>query len=462
MLHKFEFDGIKIVLDVNSGAVHIVDQLVWDLLEDCRQLPEDIIVRKYNQKYNPEDVLGALAEIKKLEQKGLLFSADPCQGAYNPPARLEVKSLCLHLAHDCNMRCRYCFAGQGRFGGSDELMPADTGRRALDFLITRSGRRKHLEVDFFGGEPLMNFNVLQDLVAYGRERGCETGKEFKFTLTTNALLLDEKVAKYLNDQNISVVLSLDGRREVHDAMRPKPGGAGSYDAVLARIKHFVDSRDGANYIIRGTYTRHNRDFCADVLHLADMGFKNLSIEPVVAPADAGYSLRAEDLPLLNSQYELLTRELLRRRRAGSPFSFFHFNIDLDGGPCLPKRLTGCGAGYEYMAVAPNGDIYPCHQFVGREEYLVGNVSEENLNDRVISLFRTAHMYNKKTCTGCWARFFCSGGCHANAEMSNGTILEPYSLGCDLARKRLECALYLKAAESGVAEKDIATNRQAGI
>jgi uncharacterized protein len=448
LLHKFEFDGVKIVLDVNSGAVHVVDELVWDLLEDCRQVSGEISVLKYRQNYS-SDVMEALAEIKELERKGRLFSADPCHGVYSPPAKLEVKSLCLHLAHACNLRCRYCFAGQGRFGGSDELMPAETGQKALDFLIARSGGRRHLEVDFFGGEPLLNFTVLQDLVHYGRKRGHETGKEFKFTLTTNALLLDETVAQYLNEQNISVVLSLDGRREVHDAMRPRPGGAGSYDAVLARIKHFVNSRDGVNYMIRGTYTRHNADFCADVLHLADMGFEHLSIEPVVAPADAGYSIREEDLSLLNSQYELLTRELLRRRQSGKPFNFFHFNIDLDGGPCLPKRLAGCGAGHEYMAVAPNGDIYPCHQFVGREEYLLGNVSGEDLNGRMISLFRTAHVYNKEACAGCWARFFCSGGCHANAEMANGTILEPYSLGCELARKRLECAIYLKAVASSL-------------
>ena len=453
MLHKFEFDGSRVVLDVHSGVVHVVDELVWTLLDDCRQMSGESIVQKHSNKYSTIEILEALAEIKDLEAKGLLFCADPCRELYKPSREFEVKSLCLHLAHSCNLRCRYCFAGQGLFGGSDELMPADTGRRALDFLIARSGGRRHLEVDFFGGEPLMNFAVLQELVAYGRQRGCEAGKEFKFTLTTNALLLDEIVAQYLNEENISVVLSLDGRREVHDAMRPKPGGAGSYDVVLARIKDFVNSRDGVNYIIRGTYTRHNTDFCADVLHLADMGFEHLSIEPVVAPADAWYSIREKDLPLLIAQYELLTRELLRRRRAGNPFSFFHFNIDLNGGPCLPKRLTGCGAGHEYMAVAPNGDIYPCHQFVGREDYLLGNVSGENLNDSLISVFRSAHVYNKETCTGCWARFFCSGGCHANAEMANGSILEPYSIGCVLARKRLECAIYLKTMEP-VLQKNI--------
>lgn len=448
MLHKFEFDGKRIVLDVHSGTVHVVDELVWDLLEDYRQIPVGSLVKKYSQKYDNKDIEEALAEIKSLEEKGQLFSGDHCRDLYSPPGGFVVKSLCLHLAHSCNLRCRYCFAGQGRFGGDDELMPADIGRRALDFLIARSGSRKKLDVDFFGGEPLLNFKVLQELVDYGRKRACEAGKEFKFTLTTNAILLDEKATQYLNEQGIFVVLSLDGRREVHDAMRPKPGGAGSYDIVLDRIISFVNSRDGENYIIRGTYTRHNTDFCADVLHIADMGFKHLSIEPVVAPEEAGYAIRDEDLPLLFSQYELLTRELLRRRRHGNPFDFFHFNIDLDGGPCLQKRLTGCGAGHEYMAVAPNGDIYPCHQFVGREKFLLGDVYDQNINGALVSHFRTAHVYNKETCAGCWARFYCSGGCHANADMSNGTILEPYSLGCELAKKRLECAIYLKAMEAG--------------
>lgn len=448
MLHKFEFDGSKIILDVHSGAVHVVDELVWDLLGDFRQIPEESLVKKYSHKHDNKDIEEALAEIKDLEEKGQLFSGDPARDLYSPPGGFVVKSLCLHLAHSCNLRCRYCFAGQGRFGGEDELMTADIGRRALDFLIARSGSRKNLDVDFFGGEPLLNFKVLQELVDYGRKRACEAGKEFKFTLTTNAVLLDEKVTQYLNEQGIFVVLSLDGRREVHDAMRPKPGGDGSYDIVLDRIKSFVNSRNGENYIIRGTYTRHNTDFCADVLHIADMGFEHLSVEPVVAPEEAGYAIRDEDLPLLFSQYELLTRELLRRRRNGNPFNFFHFNIDLDGGPCLQKRLNGCGAGHEYMAVAPNGDIYPCHQFVGREKFLLGNVYDQKINGALVSHFRTAHVYNKETCAGCWARFYCSGGCHANADMSNGTILEPYSLGCELAKKRLECAIYLKAMEAG--------------
>lgn len=447
MLHKFAFDGTKIVLDVHSGTVHVVDELVWELLDDFIQTDEEGLVRKYRGRYGPEDILEALAEIRELVRGGLLFSPDPYQGVYNPPGGGVIKSLCLHLAHSCNLRCRYCFAGQGRFGGADELMPADIGRAAIDFLITHSGGRKHLEVDFFGGEPLLNVGVLKELVDYGRKRGGDACKEFKFTLTTNALLLNEETTQYLNEHNISVVLSLDGRREVHDAMRPTSGGAGSYDAVLARIKSFVASRGGSNYYIRGTYTRHNPDFCADVLHLADLGFEHISVEPVVAPEDADYAIREEDLPLLLSQYEQLTRELFRRKQAGRPVNFFHFNIDLDGGPCLPKRLSGCGAGHEYLAVAPNGDLYPCHQFVGRSEYQMGNVAQVAVNPELMAAFRRAHVYNKEGCTGCWAKFYCSGGCHANAEALNGSIFKPHRQGCDLAKKRLECALYLKAKEA---------------
>lgn len=309
MLHKFEFDGTKIVLDVHSGAVHVVDELVWELLEDYGQAAESNIIKKYREHYDCEDILNALDEIKELELKGLLFSPDPFSGGYNPPGGGVIKSLCLHLAHSCNLRCRYCFAGQGRFGGANELMPAETGRAAIDFLVDRSGGRKNLEIDFFGGEPLLNFEVLKELVDYGRTRGGDAGKEFKFTLTTNAVLLGGEVAQYLNDNNISVVLSLDGRREVHDAMRLTAGGTGSYNVVLSRIKNFVDSRGGTNYFIRGTFTRYNTDFCADVLHLAGLGFEHISVEPVVAPEEADcYSMFLYVYPrfptLLHGYYKL--------------------------------------------------------------------------------------------------------------------------------------------------------------
>lgn len=446
MLHKFEFDGTRIVLDVHSGAVHEVDELVWWLLDEFKVLPGPELIRKYAKRYGTEEVRQAVKEIEDLERDGLLFSPDPYEGRYNPPEWGITKALCLHLAHSCNLRCRYCFAGQGRFGGADELMPAGIGQAALDFLIKRSGSRRNLNVDFFGGEPLLNFQVLKELVAYGRHRGRETGKEIQFTVTTNALPLNTEISSFLNQEGISTVLSLDGRPEVHDNMRPLPGGGGSYEQVLEHIRSFVEARGGLNYIIRGTYTRHNLDFCADVLHMAELGYKNLSIEPVVATNDAEYAIREEDLPQLFSQYEKLTRELLRRREEGRPVDFFHFNIDLDGGPCLPKRLTGCGAGYEYLAVAPNGDLYPCHQFVGRPKYLLGNVKDGQVNSAIEAVFRNAHVYNMEECGNCWAKFYCSGGCHANAELFNGSIYKPYKLGCALMKKRLECALYLKVKE----------------
>ncbi len=454
MLHKFEFDGTKIVLDVHSGAVHVVDNLAWKLLDVCRRMDRDEILRKYQGYYDRGHIVQCLEEIEELRRGGLLFSSDPFKDGYVPRGDSVVKALCLHLAHACNLRCRYCFAGQGSFGGPEELMPLDTGRKAIDLLISLSGGRKRLEIDFFGGEPLLNFGVLKELVDYSRRRGGESGKQFSFTVTTNAVLLDGEMTEYLNDHNINVVLSLDGRREVHDAMRPAPGGRGSYDHILPRIKGFVDSRTGsgrftgdAYTIVRGTYTRHNLDFSADVLHMAGLGFDRLSIEPVVAPDEAGYSIRQEDLPALFTQYEELARALLRLRQTGHAVDFFHFDIDLEGGPCLPMRLSGCGAGHEYLAVAPNGDIYPCHQFVGRSDYLMGSVNERRIDTAIAATFRRAHIYNKEGCVDCWAKYYCSGGCHANAESFNGTIFKPHGQGCELVRKRLECALYLKVKES---------------
>jgi uncharacterized protein len=446
LLHKFEFDGTKIVLDVHSGAVHEVDELAWQLLDEFKVLTRPQLLKKFGPCYGTEEVAITIAEIEELEREGLLFSADPYDGTYTPPVAGITKALCLHLAHSCNLSCRYCFAGQGRFGGADQLMSAEIGQLAIDFLIDRSGSRKNLNIDFFGGEPLLNFQVLKELVAYGRQRGREEGKEIQFTVTTNALPLNSEISSFLNQEGISAVLSLDGRRKVHDNMRPKPGGGGSYEQVLGHIRNFVDSRNGLNYTIRGTFTRYNLDFCADVLHMADLGYKNLSVEPVVATGEADYAIHEEDLPALFVQYEQLTREFLRRREEGRPFDFFHFNIDLDGGPCLPKRLTGCGAGFEYLAVAPNGDLYPCHQFVGRPNFLLGNVRVGLVNSDIESVFRNAHVYNMEDCASCWAKFYCSGGCHANAELFNGSIYKPYRLGCALMKKRLECALYLKVKE----------------
>ena len=450
MLHKFIFDGVRIVLDVNSGAVHVMDELAWDLLDDCRRLPAGEVIEKFSDRYPADEVREALSEISRLESAGLLFSPDPCQGGYAPPPGGVVKALCLHLAHACNLRCRYCFAGQGRYRGDEALMPLETGRAAIDFLIRASGGRRHLEIDFFGGEPLLNAAVLMDLVAYGRHRGSAAGKEIAFTVTTNGVLLSGEIAAFLNENRISAVLSLDGRRPVHDTMRRTPGGSGSYDAVLPNIKRFVASRNGDNYYVRGTFTRFNLDFAADVLHLADHGFAKLSVEPVVAFAGEPYALRESDLPAVNAEYEKLAREIRRRRLQGRPVDFFHFRLDLDGGPCLHKRLSGCGAGSEYLAVAPDGSLYPCHQFADKADYRLGTVFSGVEKEDLLDTFRRANVYEKEGCPDCWAKFYCSGGCHANAVSANGSIARPYGLSCAMVKKRLECALYLKALEhSGV-------------
>ncbi|MQL52655.1 thioether cross-link-forming SCIFF peptide maturase [Desulfofundulus thermobenzoicus] len=444
MIHKFIFNGQRMVLDVNSGALHLVDELTWHLLDDYEKHDGRELVDKYSRRYPRVEVEEALEEIAGLVGEGLLFSPDPLNGHYDPPQNEVVKALCLHLAHDCNLACRYCFAGQGHFGGDGGLMPFTVGRQALDFLFAASGPRRHVEVDFFGGEPLLNFNVLRELVAYGRRRAGELGKIIKFTVTTNAVLLTPAIGRYFNEEGLAVVLSLDGRPPVHDAMRPFPGGRGSYDLVLNNIRNFVASRPGGEYYVRGTFTRHNLDFTRDVLHLAGLGFEHISMEPVVAPCDEDYALQMADVPRICAEYEKLAGQLLDRAARGRRINFFHFNIDPDGGPCLPRRLTGCGAGREYLAVSPDGRLYPCHQFVGRPGYCLGDVWQGLVHPELVAEFRSCHVYSKEDCRQCWARFYCSGGCHANAHAFHGTIFKPYEVACALVKKRIECALYLKA------------------
>ncbi len=443
MLHKFEFDGDKLVLDVHSGALHHVDALTWDLLDDFNRLSKSELIDKYRTRYNASDIAEAFDEIKQLADEGLLFSADPLNGTYDKPKGV-VKALCLHIAHDCNLRCQYCFAGQGPFGGDRSLMSEEVGKAAIDFIIKQSKNRRHIEVDFFGGEPTLNFPVVQKLVEYGRQKAAEAGKELKFTLTTNALLLDEEKQQYLIDNDINVILSLDGRPEVHDKMRPNAGGRGSYSNAIKNIKSFVKKDSPAGYYVRGTFTKHNLDFSNDVIHMVEQGFEDISVEPVVADPTDDYALSIDDLPTIKEEYRNLTRKLLSLYKQGRRVNFFHFNIDLDGGPCLPKRLSGCGAGNEYMAVTPNGDLYPCHQFVGRDEFKIGSVFNEHLNEELMEQFRGAHVYTKHGCSDCWAKYHCSGGCHANAYSFHKNLLKPYQLGCELAKIRLECALYLKA------------------
>lgn len=431
-----------LLLDVNSGAVHVIDRLIYDLLDVYDGTNGPAAVAALAGRYEKNDLVEAVEELAALQARGQLFAPD----IDVPPVLAEkplVKSLCLHVAHDCNLRCRYCFAGTGDFGHDRGLMTKEVGERAVEFIIENSGKRKHCEMDFFGGEPLMNMPVVRHVVAYVRRREQETGKVFKLTLTTNGVLLNAENRRFLDENNISLVLSLDGRKAVHDHMRPTAAGTGSYDRVLANFKETVKARGGENYFLRGTFTAQNLDFTADVLDMADQGFNLLSVEPVVAK-DCDYAIEEAHLPQIFAEYEKLAAAYLERRAQGNGFFFFHFNMDINHGPCVAKRLSGCGAGHEYFAVAPNGDLYPCHQFVGRDAYLLGNLFDGVVKKDLPQHFRNAHVLNKEKCRGCWARFYCSGGCHANADLFSGTIYEPYEIGCQLQKKRLECALMIQA------------------
>lgn len=441
-IHLFAQNGMYILLDVNSGAVHVIDKLIYDIMQVFTGTNDDQVVAALSGQYEEAALADALAELHDLIGQELLFAPD----INEPPvfaAQPIVKSLCLHVAHDCNLRCEYCFAGTGDFGHSRGLMTPEIGKKAVDFLIEHGGKRRHAELDFFGGEPLLAMNTVKEVVAYVRQREKETGKLFTLTLTTNASLLTDVIISYLNENNISLVLSLDGRKETHDRMRPRADGRGSFDDIMPKITKMVASRDGQNYYLRGTFTAYNLDFAADVASMADLGFKRLSVEPVVAK-DAPYALTEEHLPVLFAEYEKLAEDYLARKLAGNGYDFFHFNLDINNGPCVAKRLSGCGAGHEYYAVTPDGDLYPCHQFVGREKYLMGNVFEGLKAPELSAYFRASHVLTKPACRDCWARFYCSGGCHANADLFHDDIRAPYEVGCELQKKRLECALYIQA------------------
>lgn len=443
-IHKFSFDELKILIDINTGIVHAIDDVTFDLLDELEKTNSfESSKTSLASKYSKEDLDDSEKEIKELIEKGMLFTPEIEIKEYKPPVNPIVKALCLHIAHDCNLRCKYCFAGQGPYGGDRSLMSYEVGKKSIDFLLKVSGPRKHVEIDFFGGEPLMNLDVVKQLVVYGREKAEEVGKTIKFTVTTNCVLLTEDVQKYLNDNDISCVLSIDGRKEVHDRMRPFAGGQGSYDLIKDRIINFVKSRNGKEYFVRGTYTRNNLDFVNDAKHLIESGVDVLSLEPVVSDDDVDYAIREEDIPFLKDQYEQLTHYYWKRHEEGKDFTFFHFNVSLDHGPCLPKRLTGCGAGHEYLAVSPQGDLYPCHQFVGREEFKVGHVDTGVINKEIGREFQNAHVLNKPECRNCWARFYCSGGCHSNNLHFRGSLLKPYKITCELQKKRTECAIYLQ-------------------
>ena len=468
MIHQYKNSGLNIVMDIESGSVHVVDDIVYDLVhaldamddtKDFRTVSGDEIkAASYDELsgylsfmmsgYSADDIKEAYEEVKELIENGALFTDDIYKDFVMDFKKRTtvVKALCLHIAHDCNLACQYCFAEEGEYHGKRELMSFEVGKKALDFLVANSGSRTNLEVDFFGGEPLMNFEVVKQLVEYGRSIEEANNKKFRFTLTTNGVLLDDDILEFANKEMGNLVLSIDGRKEVHDRMRPRRGGQGSYDLVVPKFKKAAESRNQMNYYVRGTYTRNNLDFAKDVIHMADLGFEQISVEPVVAQPTEDYALREEDIPALIAQYDELTAEMIKRRKEGRPFNFFHFMIDLSGGPCVAKRLSGCGSGTEYLAVTPTGDLYPCHQFVGMKEFLLGNVDEGVVKTEIRDEFKLCNVYAKEKCKNCFAKFYCSGGCAANSYNFSGDINGTYEIGCELQKKRIECAIALKALE----------------
>ncbi|MCQ4635981.1 thioether cross-link-forming SCIFF peptide maturase [Anaerovorax odorimutans] len=452
MIHQYKMNGYNIVLDVNSGCVHTVDDVAYDIIELYENMPAAELIKVITARHGitADEVREVIDDLEALKKEKKLYTEDIFAGQADLFKKRQsvVKALCLHVAHACNMTCGYCFAGKGEYHGEKALMSYDVGKRALDWLIENSGSRQNLEVDFFGGEPLLNFEVVKQLVAYGRSREKECGKKFRFTLTTNGILLNDEVIEFAKKEMSNVVISLDGRKEVNDKMRRTLDLGGTYEAILPAFKKLAQSRDQKDYYVRGTYTHYNTDFASDILHMADLGFKELSIEPVVAPPDAPYALTESDLPKLLSEYERLACEMLERKREGKgrDFTFYHYMIDLTGGPCIVKRISGCGVGTEYMAVTPSGDFYPCHQFVGDEKFLLGNIYDGITNGAVCEEFQGCNVYSHDECKDCFAKLYCSGGCAANAYHTTGSITGVYEMGCELHKKRIECAIMLKVAE----------------
>ena len=455
MVHQYKLNGYNIVLDTCSGSVHVVDEVAYDIIALYPEKnPEKIVSAILAQHggrpdVNEEEVRACISDVAELERAGKLYTPDTFEPmAFDFKNRSTVvKALCLHVAHTCNLSCPYCFASQGKYHGQQALMRFDVGKRALDFLMENSGDRVNLEVDFFGGEPLMNWEVVKELVAYAREQEGPRGKKFRFTLTTNGMLIDDDVIDFANREMHNVVLSLDGRKEVHDRLRVDWAGRGSYDRIVPKFQKLVERRGGKGYYMRGTFTHANPDFTKDVLHMADLGFDQLSMEPVVCAPDDPAALTAEDLPIVLEQYELLAKEMLRREREGRGFTFYHYMLDLAHGPCIYKRISGCGSGTEYMAVTPWGDLYPCHQFVGEEAYRLGDIWQGVTNTAVRDEFKTCNAYARPECADCWAKLYCSGGCAANAYHASGSIRGVYEYGCELFRKRIECAVMMKAAQA---------------
>ena len=473
MIHAYKNNGYNIVLDVNSGSVHVVDDVVFDLVT----IIEEKLKRTYGtaaapegqttvitgeldrlykgvlaktdlaSKYSTEDIKEGIEEILELRAAQVLFTDDVYEGYVDDFQNREtvVKALCLNVAHDCNLRCKYCFADEGEYHGRRALMSEEVGKAALDFLVKNSGGRKNLEVDFFGGEPLMNWEVVKKLVEYGRSIEKEYDKNFRFTITTNGTLLNDEILEFVNKEMGNIVLSIDGRKEVNDSMRPRAGGQGCYDDIVPKYQKVAESRHQLRYFVRGTFTHANLDFSEDVKHLAELGFKQISVEPVVASPEDWYAFKDEDIPIICKEYDKLAKYYIEKHKEGKGFNFFHFNIDLEGGPCVAKRLSGCGSGCEYLGVTPWGDLYPCHQFVGNEDFIMGNVFDGITRPDIRDKFKKSNVYSRPECQKCFARYYCSGGCAANAYNFNGDINATYKHGCELQRKRIECAIMIKAA-----------------
>lgn len=455
MIHQYQLNDYNIVLDINSGSVHCVDELAYDIIALYETTGKQEIISKMLDKYadvaeiNEAEIIAVLNDIEDLKKAGKLFSEDDYQSAaFDFKNRnTEIKALCLHIAHTCNLNCQYCFASQGKYHGDRALMSLEVGKQALDFLVAASGSRTNLEVDFFGGEPLMNWDVVKQIVGYAREIEKRNHKNFRFTLTTNGLLLNDEVTEFANKEINNVVLSLDGRKEVHDQFRKTYDGGGSYDLVVPKFRRFVEMRGDKSYYIRGTFTHNNTDFTNDVFHMADLGFRELSMEPVVCAPDDPYALQESDLPQLYGQYELLAKEMIKKEKQGQGFTFYHYMIDLEAGPCIYKRIAGCGSGSEYLAVTPWGELYPCHQFVGDSHYSMGDVWQGVTNTQMQNQFKLCNVYARAECHDCWARLYCSGGCAANAYHATGSINGIYEYGCKLFKKRIECAIMIKVAKA---------------
>ena len=456
MVHCYKLGGLNIVLDICSGSVHVVDEVVYDVIEAYESRSKEEIIAEMLEKYAEDESVtrdeleGCFEDIEELKAAGKLFSPDnfePMAGKLKQKSAGVIKALCMHIAHTCNLNCSYCFASQGKYHGDRALMSFEVGKRALDFLVENSGSRHNLEVDFFGGEPLMNFDVVKQLVAYARSIEKEAGKNFRFTLTTNGMLIDDDVIEFANKECSNVVLSLDGRKEVHDRYRVDYAGNGSWERIVPKFQKLVEAREGKNYYMRGTFTHANPDFLKDIEKMLELGFTELSMEPVVGPESDPSSLTAEDLPIVLEQYEKLAELMLKRHREGKPFTFYHYMIDLKGGPCIYKRISGCGSGTEYMAVTPWGDLYPCHQFVGEEKFKLGNVFDGVSNFEAQEDFAACNVYSRPECRECWARLYCSGGCAANAYHSTGSVRGVYKYGCELFKKRMECAIMLEVAKT---------------